>query len=96
MSAKLFSALQLLSEALYTDYWKPVQAGDLDKSDSHKVKSYVSNMKSQFHPNAYALNTPASPHLWLLDGIIIDLKEIKEPATTNHLVIEGAEAFLFR
>lgn len=84
-------ASAIIVEALQADYWKPVQAGDLDKSDSHKVKSYVSNMKSQFHPNAYALNTPASPHLAAaLDGIIIDLKEIKEPATTNHLVIEGA------
>jgi len=81
----------IIVEALQADYWKPIQAGDLDYSDSHKVKAYVSNANSQFHPNAYALNTPASPHLAAeIDGVSIDLKKIKEPKTDNHLVIEGA------
>jgi dethiobiotin synthetase len=84
-------ASSIIVEALQADYWKPIQAGDLDRSDSHKVKAYVSNPKSQFHPNAYALNTPASPHLAAtIDGVTIDLKQIKEPKTDNHLVIEGA------
>ena len=81
----------IVVEALEADYWKPIQAGDLDNSDSHKVKSQVSNSKSQFFPNSYALNTPASPHLAAeIDGVTIDLKEINEPKTENHLVIEGA------
>ena len=84
-------ASAIIVEALEADYWKPIQAGDLDNSDSHKVKAQVSNSKSQFHPNAYQLNTPASPHLAAeIDGITIDLKGIKEPKTSNHLVIEGA------
>jgi dethiobiotin synthetase len=78
-------------EALQADYWKPIQAGDLDNSDTSKVKSLVSNTKSQFHPNAYALQTPASPHLAAeIDNIKIELKKITEPKTKNHLVIEGA------
>jgi dethiobiotin synthetase len=41
------------------------------------------------------LQTPASPHLAAqLDGIVIDLKKIKEPKTTNHLVVEGAGGIL--
>ncbi|HSD15557.1 MAG TPA: dethiobiotin synthase [Flavobacterium sp.] len=81
----------ILTEALEADYWKPIQAGDLEHSDSHKVQKYVANKKSKFFPNAYALNTPASPHLAAeLDGIAIDIKNIKEPKTKNHLVIEGA------
>lgn len=81
----------IVVEALEADYWKPVQAGDLDNSDSHKVKAQVSNSKSQFYPNSYQLNTPASPHLAAeIDGITIDLKQIQEPKTDNHLVIEGA------
>jgi len=81
----------IVVEALEADYWKPVQAGDLDNSDTHKVKSQISNSKSQFYPNSYQLNTPASPHLAAeIDGITIDLKQIKEPQTDNHLVIEGA------
>lgn len=81
----------IIVEALEADYWKPIQAGDLDNSDSHKVKLQISNSKSQFFPNSYALNTPASPHLAAeIDGITIDFKNIIEPKTENHLVIEGA------
>lgn len=81
----------IITEALEADYWKPVQAGDLENSDTHKIKRYISNSKTHFFENAYALNTPASPHLAAeLDGITIDLKTIKEPKTANHLVIEGA------
>jgi dethiobiotin synthetase len=88
-------ASAILTEALEADYWKPVQAGDLDWSDTHKVKSQISNATSQFHPNAYALNTPASPHYAAaVDGITIDLKKIIEPITSNHLVIEGAGGVL--
>lgn len=88
-------ASAIVTQALEADYWKPVQAGDLELSDTHKVRARVANEKSQFHPNAYALNTPASPHLSAeLDGITIDLKKIKEPQTNNHLVIEGAGGIL--
>src|SRR6187402_1044036 len=84
-------ASAIIVEALEADYWKPIQAGDIDHSDSHKIKSFISNGKTEIHPNGYLLNTPASPHLAAaIDGITIDLKEIKEPKTLNHLVIEGA------
>ncbi len=85
-------ASAIITEALEADYWKPVQAGDLENSDTHKVRSYVSNEKSVFHKNSYALNTPASPHLAAeLDGITIDINQIKLPEYTNEqLVIEGA------
>lgn len=82
-------------QALEADYWKPIQAGDLDNSDSKKIQSQISNFKSQIHKNAYQLNTPASPHYAAqFDGITIDLKKIIEPETNNHLVIEGAGGIL--
>lgn len=81
----------IITEALNADYWKPIQAGDLDKSDSHKIRSLLSNDKTKIHPNSYALQTPSSPHLAAaIDGIVIDLNKINEPLTENHLVIEGA------
>ncbi|MNK40241.1 ATP-dependent dethiobiotin synthetase BioD [compost metagenome] len=84
-------ASAIITEALEADYWKPIQAGDVETSDSHKIKQYISNTKTQLFPNSYLLNTPASPHLAAqIDGITIDVKNIKEPATKNHLVIEGA------
>jgi dethiobiotin synthetase len=84
-------ASAIIVEALEANYWKPIQAGDVDHSDSHKIKSLISNEKTVIHPNSYLLNTPASPHVSAaIDGITIDLKKIKEPKTKNHLVIEGA------
>lgn len=81
----------IITESLEADYWKPIQAGDLNNSDSHKIKKYISNSRTQIFENSYALNTPASPHLAAeLDGIVIDLQKIIEPKTDNHLVIEGA------
>lgn len=84
-------ASAIVTEALEADYWKPVQAGGLDDSDSHVIKKYISNAKTVIHPNSYALHTPASPHLAAkLDGVGIDILKIKEPETSRHLVIEGA------
>jgi dethiobiotin synthetase len=84
-------AAAIITEALEADYWKPIQAGDLANSDSHKIKAYLSNKKTMVHPNSYALNTAASPHLAAeLDNVVIDTNKIKEPVTENHLVIEGA------
>jgi dethiobiotin synthetase len=84
-------ASSIIVEALEADYWKPIQAGDVNNSDSHKIASYISNIKTKIHPNSYLLNTPASPHFAAkLDGITIDSSQITEPKTKNNLVIEGA------
>jgi dethiobiotin synthetase len=84
-------ASAIITEALEADYWKPVQAGELDNCDTKKVQQLISNTKSKFHPNSYALQTPMSPHAAAeIDDITLDLKKIKEPKTKNHLVIEGA------
>jgi dethiobiotin synthetase len=88
-------AAAIITEVLQSDYWKPIQAGDLDNSDTTKVKSLISNKKSQFHPNSYQFQTAASPHLAAeIDKITLDLKKIIEPKTNNHLVIEGAGGIL--
>jgi len=88
-------ASAIVVEALQADYWKPIQAGDLDNSDSHKVESLISNTKTIIHPNSYALQTPMSPHAAaIIDGITIDLGGITPPESENHLVIEGAGGLL--
>ena len=88
-------ASAIIVEALQADYWKPIQSGDLDHSDTDKVKALVSSPKITFHPNSYALKTPMSPHAAAeIDGIRIERSNIKVPKTTNHLVIEGAGGLL--
>ena len=81
----------ILVEKLKADYWKPVQSGDLDNSDTMKVKSLVTNSTSIFHPESYRLTQPYSPHKSAaLDGVTISLDDIHLPRTDNQLIIEGA------
>lgn len=81
----------ILVEKLKADYWKPIQSGDLDNSDTMKVQALVSNNLSKFHPEAYRLTQPYSPHKSAqLDGIEINLDNIILPQTNNQLIIEGA------
>lgn len=88
-------ASAIITEALEADYWKPIQAGELDFSDTHKVEKLISNTKTEIHPNSYALKTPMSPHMAAeIDKVKISLNNIKEPQTNNHLVIEGAGGLL--
>lgn len=88
-------ASAILVEALNADYWKPVQAGELDNCDTKKVEQLVSNSKTVFHKNSYALETPMSPHAAAdIDNISIELKSIKAPNTKNNLIIEGAGGLL--
>lgn len=78
----------ILCEALGADYWKPVQAG-LPR-DADTVKSLTNNSVRIF-PEAYILNTPASPHAAAaLDGVTIELTKFRAPDTDRDLVIEGA------
>lgn len=88
-------ASAIIVEALKADYWKPIQAGELDYCDTKKVEDLISNSTSKFYPNSFALKTPMSPHAAAdIDGVEITSDKIIEPKTDNHLVIEGAGGLL--
>ncbi|MGY0036905.1 dethiobiotin synthase [Pedobacter sp. NJ-S-72] len=81
----------VLTEQLQADYWKPVQAGDLDNTDSDKVKELISNTKSIFHPETFKFIMAASPHRAAKnEGIEIRPQDFSLPETNNQLLIEGA------
>lgn len=81
----------ILVEKLKADYWKPVQSGDLDNSDTSKVKGLVSNTITKFYPEVYRLTQPFSPHKSAaIDGVTIEPEKIIAPVTDNTVVIEGA------
>jgi len=81
----------ILVEKLKADYWKPVQSGELDNSDTMKVKGLVTNITTVFHSETYRLTQPYSPHKSAaLDDINIDPEKITKPKTSNKLIIEGA------
>ena len=81
----------VLVEKLKADYWKPIQSGDLDKSDSLTVQSLISNPITKMHPESYRLTQPFSPHKSAaIDGITIDPDAMHLPNTNNALIVEGA------
>nr|WP_315424227.1 dethiobiotin synthase [uncultured Pedobacter sp.] len=81
----------ILTEKLKADYWKPIQSGDLDTSDSITIDRLISNSQTIIHPESYRLTQPLSPHLSAkLDGVDIDIDKINTPLTDNDLIIEGA------
>jgi dethiobiotin synthetase len=85
----------ILTEALQADYWKPVQCGSVEATDSDFVRSHVSNPKTVVHAEAFLFREPVSPHLAAsLEGKEIVLKAIKVPETQNSLIIEGAGGLL--
>lgn len=88
-------ASAILVEALNADYWKPIQAGELDYSDSHKVKDLISNSKSVFHPESYRLKLPMSPHAAAeKENTNIEISKCQLPSTNNSLIVEGAGGLL--
>lgn len=71
-------------------YWKPVQAGLGDETDSNTVLR-LSAGRADVLPEVYRLTTPCSPHeAARIDGIQIDPTRLVLPAGDAPLVVEGA------
>ncbi|MEN4760391.1 dethiobiotin synthase [Chryseobacterium sp. C39-AII1] len=80
----------VLTKYFNADYWKPVQSGDLDFSDSMKIKSWVGE-NTVCYPETYRFQLAASPHQSAKEqGITVNLNEFKLPQTQNNLIVEGA------
>ena len=54
-------ASAVIAEALAADYWKPVQAGELDASDTLKISQLISNGMARVHTEAVRLTQAMSP-----------------------------------
>lgn len=84
-----------LAGALGANYWKPIQAGLLEETDRQAVLRLSGLSEARLLPEAYRLNTPASPHLAAeIDGITIDPMALVLPNTDGPLVVEGAGGLL--
>ncbi len=84
-----------LTGVLGGNYWKPIQAGLDDGSDSARVAELAGTPPERVLPEAYRLNTPCSPHFAAeIDGVTIDPDRLTPPMTKRPLVIEGAGGVL--
>ena len=84
----------IVAQALKATYWKPVQAGDLDNTDSMKVDRYTTDEVSVL-PEQFKLNHPMSPHAAaMLDGVSVCLEDFVLPEVEGNLIVEGAGGLL--
>lgn len=84
----VFSAA--LAGALGAFYWKPVQSGLEEETDSEAVARLSGLAPEKILTEAYRLKTPASPHLAArIDGVTIDVERLAPPDVAP-LVVETA------
>ncbi|WP_127091885.1 dethiobiotin synthase [Aquabacter cavernae] len=84
----VFSAA--LAAALGAFYWKPVQSGLEEATDSETVTRVGGVPAARILPEAYRLQLPASPHLAAeAEGVEIDPDRLVLPLH-DPLVVEGA------
>ncbi|MEM6877498.1 MAG: dethiobiotin synthase [Bacteroidota bacterium] len=85
----------ILVKSLHADYWKPVQCGDLDYTDSHKVAEWTGATSDRIHRERHRLQMPASPHLAAeRENLRINLSDFELPKTDRPLIVEGAGGLL--
>lgn len=88
-----------LAGALDGAYWKPIQAGGLDRETDRDVVRRLSGLPAdRVLPEVYRLRTPASPHLAAeIDGVAIEIDRLAPPQKwpgSGSLIIEGAGGLL--
>lgn len=86
----------ILTKALNGTYWKPIQAGLEEETDTEFVKRTTELPDSQIREERYRLYTPMSPHAAAeIDGVSIRMEDFELPEyKTDHLIVEGAGGLL--
>lgn len=83
----------ILAEALSAMYWKPIQSGDLENSDSKKIAALTEGVS--IIPETIKLKLAASPHLSAKEeGIKLTREQFSLPFTEGNLIVEGAGGLL--
>ena len=84
----------ILCELLQATYWKPIQSGDLQNSDSKKIQEWLNNTV-EIIPEAHLFSEALSPHVASkIDGVSINSAMLNLPKTAGNLIVEGAGGWL--
>lgn len=80
-----------LADLLDGFYWKPVQSGLDEETDSEIVARLSRLPVGRVLPEVYRLKTPLSPHRSAeIDGVAIEAAKLSLPELPGPLIIEGA------
>jgi dethiobiotin synthetase len=83
-----------LAGHLRARYWKPVQAGLDEETDSDAVRRLTEG-RAHVLPERYRLATPCSPHeAARIDGVAIEREALALPEGDGPLIVEGAGGVL--
>jgi dethiobiotin synthetase len=89
----VFSAA--LTDALGACYWKPIQSGLDEETDSETVLRLGRIPCQRILSEAWRLKTPVSPYLSAeIDNVTLDPHTLEPPDTSLPLIIEGAGGLL--
>ncbi len=85
-----------LARALDAYYWKPVQAGTGEETDTAAVQRLTGLPSERLLAEAYRLRQPEAPHFAALrEGVAIEVGKLTLPATGGQaLVVEGVGGLL--
>lgn len=87
----LISAMLMMG--LNGSYWKPIQSGLEDITDTEWIREKTDLPNDRFFPETYRLQRPLSPQASAkYDHVRIDLEVFHIPSIDpdNHLIVEGA------
>lgn len=86
----------IFTAGLGATYWKPVQSGLKDDTDTQFVRRVTDLPDHRFAEERFRLTEPLSPHASAaIDGVSISLEDFTIPRyETKHLVVEGAGGLL--
>jgi dethiobiotin synthetase len=81
----------LVVQGLEAHYWKPVQSGLADGSDTERVRQLLTLPAERILPEAYRFQAPVSPH-WAarMEGVRIEAPALALPQVEGPLVVECA------
>lgn len=82
----------ILTKGLGATYWKPVQSGLHEETDTEAVARMTGLPENHFQEETYRLSEPLSPHASAaIDNVEIDMRAFSIPDyQTQHMVVEGA------
>lgn len=81
----------ILVAGLWSHYWKPIQSGVDEMTDTEWVQGATGLPDTNFHRETYRLKSPLSPHTAAaIDGVRIELESFELPETPDYLIVEGA------
>ena len=83
----------ILMKGLEAVYWKPVQCGNEDGTDTCRIRRVTGLPPGRFAAETYSLAQPLSPHAAAaIEGVHIDLASFSPPQLQRdrHLIVEGA------